>query len=143
MNRIISEKNCLRAMVILWGYDILKLFLGFSIMQAYGINPYIFFFVDVVTVPFYVLGMARLINSLTEKSLTEKARQSDAIFLWAVITAVASVAPYLYAAWAGGRTFPLQGWIILLIIMVFPLVDLIRRLCSRKKPILVRQRLSG
>ncbi|MDZ7667530.1 MAG: hypothetical protein U5K27_19745 [Desulfotignum sp.] len=92
---MISRKNCFRAMVILWGYDILKLSLGFSIMQAYGINPYIFFFVDVVTVPFYVMGMARLINSLTEKSLTEKARQSETIFLWAVITAVASVAPYL------------------------------------------------
>lgn len=123
-------------MVILWGYDILKLFLGFSIMQAYGINPCIFFFVDVVTVPFYVLGMARLINSLTEK-----ARRSDAIFWWTIITAVASVAPYLYAAWAGGRSFSLQGWLILLVIMAFPLVDLIRRICSRRKPVLSQQRL--
>ncbi|HKL00857.1 MAG TPA: hypothetical protein VJ943_11430 [Desulfotignum sp.] len=138
MNLTISSKNCFRAMMTLLGYDIVKLFLGFSIMQAYGINPYVFFFVDVVTVPFYVLGMARLINSLTER-----AGQSETIFLWAVITAVASVAPYLYAAWAGGRTLPLQGWIILLFIMAFPLLDLIRRLCSRKKPVLLQQRLSG
>ncbi len=125
-------------MMILWGYDMLKLYLEFSIMQGYGINPYIFFFLDVVTVPPYVVGMARLVGSLKEN-----ARQSDSIFLWSVITAVASVAPYLYAAWAGGRSFSLQGWIILLIIMAFPLVDLIRKICSRKKPVLSQQRLSG
>ena len=136
MNLKISTKNCFMAMVILWGYDIVKLFLGFSIMQGYGINPCIFFFVDVVTVPPYVLGLARLINSLTET-----ARRPDAIFLWAVITAAASVSPYLYAAWAGGRSFSLQGWIILLGIMAFPLADLIRRICSRKKPILSQQQL--
>ncbi len=138
MNLKISAKNCFRAMVILWGYDIVKLFLGFSIMQGYGINPYIFFFLDVATVPLYVLGMARLIGSLTENT-----RRFDFIFLWTVITAVASVVPYLYAAWAGGRSFSLLGWIILFLIMLFPLVDLIRRICSRKKPVLSQQRLSG
>ncbi len=138
MNLKISEKNCFRAMVVLWGYDIVKLFLGFSIMQGYGINPCIFFFVDVVTVPPYVLGLARLINSLAET-----ARRSDAIFLWAVITSVASVAPYLYAGWAGSGSFSLQGWLILLVIMAFPLVDLIRRICIRRKPVMSQQRLSG
>lgn len=138
MNLTISPQNCFLAMIFLWGYDIFKLMLVFSIMQAYGINPYIFFFVDVVTVPFYVLGMARLIGSLTEKT-----RRPEATFLWAVITALASVAPYVYAAWAGNRAIPLHWWVILLIIMVFPLVDLTRRLCSSKNPALSEQRLSG
>ena len=97
----ISTENCFRAMAVLWVYDIVKLILGFSIMHGYGINPYIFFFLDVVTVPPYVLGMARLIGSLTENS-----RRSESIFLWALITAVVSVAPYLYTVWAGGRAFP-------------------------------------
>jgi hypothetical protein len=135
---MISPKNCFRIMMFLWGYGILKLLLAFSIMRAYGINPYIFFLMDVATVPLYVLGMARLIGSLTEKT-----RRPEVTFLWAVITALASVAPYVYAAWAGNRAIPLHWWVILLIIMVFPLVDLTRRLCRSKNPALSEQRLSG
>lgn len=117
-----------RAMVVLWGYDVLKFAVAFNIMHFYMINPWIFLILDVVTVPTYIIGWNRLIASLTGEIKTFRA-----LFKWSLITFISSTVPYFYAAWAGRQTFPKQVWLVFSLILIFLLVNLIRKIYCNKK----------
>lgn len=124
----LGPKAQLRAMISLWVYDCFKLALAYKVMVTYGINPWIFFFLDMVTVPPYIVGWCRLI-----KTLTGTIQPFKTIFLWSVVTFIASTAPYIYAAWAGGRSFPAQAWVILILLVIFPVFNLFRKVREEKK----------
>lgn len=115
-------------MVVIWGYDIIKFLIVFKIMRLYTINPWVFLFLDMVTVPTYVIGWNCLISSLAGEIKTFRT-----LFKWSVITFVSSTVPYFYAAWAGRQTFPKQAWLVLLLILIFLIVNLIRKIFQNKK----------
>ncbi|MFH2093329.1 MAG: hypothetical protein ABIJ31_13285 [Pseudomonadota bacterium] len=123
-----GSKIQFRAMMLIWVYDILKFLLAFKVMRFYGIDPWIFLFFDMVTVPTYIIGWHSLIASLAGNIQTFKT-----LFKWSVITFVSSTAPYFYAAWAGRQTFPKQAWIMFILILVFLLANLVRKICWNKK----------
>ena len=52
------------SMAVLLIYDIVKLVLAHDLMQRSGINPWIFFFLDVMTIPGYIIGWSRLISTM-------------------------------------------------------------------------------
>lgn len=118
-----------RAMAGLWIYDSFKLVLAYPFMKHYGINPWIFFFLDVLTVPLYIIGWYRLIQTLTGAI-----QPFRTIFYWGLITFIASTGPYIYAAWAGQKAFPKQVWGVLILLTVFPVFNLIRKARACKKP---------
>ncbi|MBU2430492.1 MAG: hypothetical protein KKH99_07350, partial [Proteobacteria bacterium] len=62
-----NPKNQLRAALFIWTYDLIRFFVLFDTLQAYNINPWVFFVLDMVTVPGYVKGWTRLIGSLNQK----------------------------------------------------------------------------
>ena len=84
----LGPKAKLRAMISLWIYDGVKMALAYKVMITYGINPWIFFFLDMVTVPPYIIGWCRLIETLTGAIQTFKT-----IFIWSIVTFIASTAP--------------------------------------------------
>lgn len=134
MNLALGPKTRFRAMLALWVYDVVKIALICKVLQTFGINPWIFFFLDMVTVPAYINGWTRLITSLTGKIPS-----FAAIFRLGTVTFFASTGPYLYAAWAGRQSFPAQVWLILMLILLFPLINLIRKIHTARKKVIVRQ----
>lgn len=114
-------------MILLWVYAVVKFLVTGRFLSAYHVNPWLFLFLDTITVPTYVLGWNTLISSMAGSIRTFKH-----LLIWSVITFVSSTAPYLYAAWAGRRSFPRQVWFLLTLIMVLLLISQIRKTCSRK-----------
>ena len=112
------------AMGILAIHALAKFFLGHQLMESLNIVPYYFLFLDLVTIPPYVLGWAKLLEYLAQTTRTTSAKT----LVWSAITLAASLAPYLYAAWAGYAHFPVWGWIIMGVILLFPIINWIRRL---------------
>nr|NJM03319.1 hypothetical protein [Desulfobacula sp.] len=128
MKFTIGSKTRFRAMLAIWGYDILKFLAVFKVMQGYGINPWLFFFLDMVTVPPYVMGWSRLITSITGE-----VRAFGSIITWSLITFVSSTAPYFYAGFAGRRSFPHEAWFFLILILIFITLNLIRKIYRARK----------
>jgi ABC-type microcin C transport system permease subunit YejE len=125
---ILGSKTRIRAMLAIWVYDMAKFLVLYKAMQGYGINPWIFFFLDMVTVPTYVMGWSRLMGSITGEIQAFRA-----IFTWSLITFVSSTTPYFYAAFAGLRTFPPEIWWFLALILLFSLINLIRKIRRANK----------
>ena len=111
-----------RAVICIWLWAIMRFIALYPVLVKYGLHPWIFFIIDMGTVPAYVNGWTRLIRTLTDKR-----QELKFIFKWGVFTFFASTAPYLYAAWAGGRCFLKQAWIILFFLLIFPLVHIIKQ----------------
>ena len=124
----LGSKTRFRAMVAIWVYDMAKFLVLYRTMEGFGINPWVFFFLDMVTVPTYVMGWSRLMASITGEIQTFRA-----IFTWSLITFVSSTAPYFYAAFAGRRTFPPEIWWFLALILLFSFINLIRKIRRAKK----------
>lgn len=129
MNLNFSSKSRLRAMVFLWGYALLKFCIASGVLVTYGINPWIFLFLDTVTIPSYVIGWNLLLAALGSKQETPTFKT---LVLWGIITFVSSTAPYVYAAWAGRRSGSKQVWIVFVLIMVLLLISQVRKLKSAK-----------
>ena len=110
-----------RAMWLIWIFDTLRFLILFPVFGNYGINPCIFFCLDVVTVPGFVNGWACLIGSLIDSN-----QKLGSVVRCIVFTFFMSTAPYLYAAWAGRQVLPNQAWIILSLVIVFPLIKINR-----------------
>ena len=108
-------------MCFLWVYDIVKYIVFKDLLESKGINPLIFLFLDMVTVPLFVMGSARLINSLTGQILAW-----PKVLMWGVIVLINTFLPYLYAALAGGAQFDRTAWIVFWVLMMLMLANLIR-----------------
>ncbi len=121
-----TRRNMFRAVVVVCIYDVIKFISGYDIMERSGINPWIFLFIDLVTVPGYFMGWHRLLKSMGEKIF-------DLRYLvkWGVITFYCSTGPYLYALWSGrGTASALVWWVLFLIVLVLT-VNMIRKICKK------------
>ena len=127
VNLTLSSKSCIKAMALLWAYAVLKILLTSDMLRTYGINPWLFFFLDTVTVPTYIIGWNHLVGSMGREIVLFKN-----LFKWSVITFASSTAPYLYAAWAGRQSHSKLIWFILILILLFILVGQFQRLWRAK-----------
>ncbi|MCG8567043.1 MAG: hypothetical protein MI747_18370 [Desulfobacterales bacterium] len=111
------------AMGLLALYALAKYILAGPVMEKLNIVPHYFLFLDLITIPPYVLGWAKLIVHLKNP-----ARVSTGHTLaWSGVTLISSLAPYLYAAWAGHSKFPPGGWLIMGLILLIPIINWIRK----------------
>jgi len=112
-------------MLFLWGYALFKFWIAFQVLVTYGINPWIFLFLDTVTIPSYVIGWNLMIEALGSRQATPTLKT---LILWGMITFVSSTAPYFYAAWAGRQSGSKQVWIVFVLIMILLLISQVRKL---------------
>lgn len=117
-----------KAILGLWVYDIIKIVVIHDALVSYGVNPWMFFILDVVTVPPYIIGFGHLFSTLLGKI-----QRWGTIFKWGTITFAASAIPYLYLAWASHQDFPESVRVMLAFILVFPFVNLIRKIRVEKR----------
>ena len=131
MNLKFSSKSRLGTMVVLWGYAVFKFWIASEVLVTCGINPWIFLFLDTVTIPSYVIGWNLLIAAVGSKQETVTFKT---LVLWGIITFLSSTAPYFYAAWAGRQSGSKQVWIVFVLIMILLLIGQVRNLRRAKHP---------
>lgn len=111
----------LSGICFLWCYDIVKYVLFKDILESKSIDPLIFLFLDMVTVPGFIVGCSRLINSLTGQIMTW-----PRVLFWGIVVLVNTFAPYVYAAIAGGPQFDTIAWVVFWVLILLMLANLIR-----------------
>lgn len=93
-------------------FSVARALLAWPTLGRYGVNPWIFLTIDVVTAWPYAYGQVRLVTD------ARRGQWRD-VQIWAVITALAFIAPYAYVIIAGSREMPLLAWIIIGVLIVF------------------------
>lgn len=109
------------AIFYLWGYDLIKYRLIRDILQSQGIDPVLFLFFDMVTVPFFVIGSSCLVNALTKKAMAW-----PRVLAWGIIVLTNTLTPYVYAAMAGRSRFGTAAWAVFWSVVLLVLANLIR-----------------
>ena len=89
-------------------------------LGRFGVNPWVFLFIDVATAFPYAYGQVRLIKECVARNL-------GAIQLWSVVVLVLFLAPYIYIFVAGSGELPLFGYLIVgALIIVFGTASVLR-----------------
>lgn len=77
------------------GYTVLRFIVAYETLRKYGLNIWLFGFIDIVTAVPYAVGTSRLATTLIDRRLKQASG-------WAIVAAATFLAPYLYIALAGG-----------------------------------------
>jgi len=86
-------------------FSIARALIAWPTLGRYGVNPWTFLALDIVTAVPYGLGQA-----LAVKILRDRSRSPIQAVPWAVVVAVSFVAPYAYIFWASG-SMPLLAYV--------------------------------
>lgn len=103
-----------------FAFSVVRALIAWPTLGRYGVNPWVFLFIDVVTAFPYAYGQVKLIKVCVAKDLR-------AIQLWSLVVLATFLAPYIYIFAAGSGELPLLGYIIIgLLIAVFGTASLLR-----------------
>jgi len=94
-----------------FAYAVLRAAIVWPTLGEYGVSPVIFLIIDVGTAWPYAYGQVRVIQSA-------RAKDWPRVQLWAIVTLISFIAPYLYIAGAGSGEMPLLAWIVIGALMV-------------------------
>lgn len=102
-------------------FSIARALIAWPALGRYGVSPWWFLALDIVTAPPYGIGQA-----VTVKILRDRHRDARESVPWAVMVAVAFFAPYVYIFVASGE-MPLLAYLgVLAWMVVFGVLALIR-----------------
>lgn len=127
----IGKSHELGGVCFLWGYDLLKFWVFGDLLRSKGIDPLVFLYFDMITVPPFVLGLVRLVNALSGRILAWQG-----VLAWGSIVIINTLIPYIYAAMAGESRFDTTAWAIfwgLVLLVLANLFRAVRRGVVRKK----------
>jgi hypothetical protein len=82
-------------------FSVARALITWPTLSTYGVNPWTFLAIDVVTAIPYGIGQA-----LTVKVLRDPTRPATDSIGWAVLVAVMFLAPYVYVVAASGENLP-------------------------------------
>nr|WP_321403515.1 hypothetical protein [uncultured Desulfobacter sp.] len=105
----------------LWCYDVVKYLLFKGLLESRGIDPLVFLFFDMITVPGFIVGCARLVNSLGGQVMAW-----PKVLFWGIVVLINTLSPYVYAAIAGGPQFDTVAWVVFWIVILLMIANLIR-----------------
>lgn len=108
-------------MCFLWCYDIAKYLIFKGLLENRGIDPLVFLFFDMITVPGFIAGAARLVNALTGKGMVW-----PKVLGWGFVVLLNALLPYVYAAIAGGPQFDTAAWMVFWGLVLLMLANLVR-----------------
>ena len=129
----IRRAHELGGIIFLLGYDVMKYLLFGDLMMSQGIDAHIFLFLDMVTVPGFVIGSARLVSSFSGQ-----VPAWTGVAGWGLVVLFSTLLPYAYAASAGKAHFTGPGWAVLGGLVILILANMIRTICVR-----VREKKTG
>lgn len=93
-------------------FTLLRLVVAQETLVQYGLNIWIFGFIDLVTAVPYAVGVARVVEAMVD-------RDAKGASGWLLVTGFSFVAPYAYVALAGrNASFPVGVWVVLIVVMV-------------------------
>jgi hypothetical protein len=92
-----------------------------DLLESRGIDELVFLFLDMITVPGFIVGCARLVNSLGGRIMAW-----PKVLFWGLIVLVNTLLPYVYAAIAGGPQFDTVAWVVFWIVIILMITNLIR-----------------
>ena len=88
-------------------FTLARFFVARETLEQYGLNIWIFGFIDLITAIPYAIGTARVVGAIVDRDL-------PAAGTWAGIAAVSFFAPYGYILWSGqDATFPTSVYVVL------------------------------
>lgn len=88
-------------------YVIARFLIAYGTLHRYGLNVWIFGFLDIATAVPYGIGTARLVTSIVDGHIQRAAR-------WGIVSAASFLAPYLYIALSGqDKHMPVLVWAVL------------------------------
>ena len=94
------------------GFTLLRFVVAKETLEGYGLNIWVFGFIDLITAVPYAIGVARVVGAMIDR---EPSRASA----WAVVACGSFLAPYVYIAWAGqDASFPTGVYVALIVLMV-------------------------
>ncbi|MEX0767562.1 MAG: hypothetical protein WD029_03730 [Microthrixaceae bacterium] len=95
-------------------FSVLRALLAWPTLSRYGVNPWLFLGLDLITAPPYGVGQA-----VTVKILRDQTRPPRDAVLWAAVVAVMFFAPYAYIFLASGEMPALAYVGLILWILLF------------------------
>lgn len=113
-------------------FTIARVVVAKETLEVYGLNIWVFAFIDLITAVPYAIGVARVITSMIDRDFSASTR-------WALVAFVSFIAPYVYVAWAGrDASFPPAVWIALaVLVLVFgtnAIVNVRRKVAQGRTP---------
>jgi len=117
----IRRHHELSGICFLWCYDVVKYLLFKGLLESRGIDALVFLFFDMVTVPGFIVGCARLVNSLGGRAMAW-----PKVLFWGIVVLINTLLPYVYAAIAGGPQFDTVAWVVFWIVILLMIANLIR-----------------
>lgn len=93
-------------------FTIGRFFVAYGTLERYGINIWVFGFIDIVTAVPYGVSTARLVGALVDRDFT-------GISQWGLVACFSFLAPYLYLAWEGSHAgLPTLIYVVLAALIV-------------------------
>lgn len=88
-------------------FSVARALLTWPTLSTYGVDPWVFLAIDVITAPPYGVGQA-----LTVKILRDPSRHTRDATGWAALVVVMFLAPYIYILMASGERMPLAAYVL-------------------------------
>ena len=95
----------------IFGYSVLRAVVVWPTLGGYGVNPWIFLIIDVVTAWPYAVGQVRVVQGLRH-------RDWQKVETWGLVTLAAFFAPYAYIVGAGSGDMPMLAYLIIGVLVV-------------------------
>jgi len=89
--RVRLERSWIVGVVL---FTIGRFFVAYGALDRYGVNIWVFGFIDIITAVPYAVSTARVVGALVD-------RNYQAFTTWAIVACASFLAPYLYLVWAG------------------------------------------
>jgi hypothetical protein len=131
MARLTFKRTIVTALLVTIIYAIIRAVLVWETMKAYGISPWVFLIIDIITVPPYVWGIGKMIQGL------RGLEQVKMVYIGGVVAIAAFLAPYAYLFIEGRATMPLStkvvvGTIVVILFTAGPLRGVIIKVKTGK-----------
>jgi len=110
-----------RAWIVgVFAFSVARALVAWPTLSQYGVNPWVFLAIDVVTAFPYALGQVKVVNGF-------RYRQYGAVQLWALVVAATFFAPYAYIVLAGQERIPTIVYVVIgVLATVFGAASLLR-----------------
>jgi hypothetical protein len=124
------QKIRLVAIVALLAYSIFRFLLVNTTLTSYGINPWIFLTLDLITSVTYVIGVENLVFALIKKGSYPLQKTIG----WGFVAAISFAIPYLYL-FVGGQKLPISLLLglafIVLLLLIGAISSIVRQVRHR------------